>query len=37
MATTIVLNDMSTAPTAGCRTIPHGARTPAAKGIATTL
>ena len=36
-ATMIVLSDMSTAPTAGERTIPHGASTPAASGIATML
>ena len=37
IATMIVLSDMSTAPTAGERTIPHGARTPAASGMATML
>ena len=37
IATMIVLSDMSTAPTAGDNTIPHGASTPAASGIATTL
>jgi hypothetical protein len=37
MATMIVLSDISTAPTAGVRTRPHGASTPAASGIATML
>src|SRR5215831_342274 len=32
-----VLADISTAPTAGLRTMPHCASTPAAAGIATTL
>lgn len=36
-ATITVLADMSTAPTAGCRTIPHVDSTPAASGIAATL
>ena len=36
-ATMTVLSDMSTAPTAGESTIPHGARTPAASGMATLL
>jgi hypothetical protein len=36
-ATMTVLADMSTAPIAGCSTNPHGARTPAASGRATTL
>jgi len=31
-ATTIVLRDIKTAPTAGWRSIPHGASTPAARG-----
>ena len=37
IATTIVLSDISTAPTAGVSTMPHGASTPAARGIATML
>lgn len=36
-ATTTVLNDMRIAPTAGLSTIPHGASTPAASGIAAML
>ncbi len=36
-ATIIVLADISTAPTAGVNTTPHGASTPAASGIATML
>src|SRR6185503_15099886 len=36
-ATTIVLRDIKTAPTAGWRSIPHGASTPAARGMAATL
>ncbi len=36
-ATTIVLSDISTAPTAGCSTTPHGASAPAASGMATML
>ena len=36
-ATMIVLRDMNTAPTAGVSTMPHGASTPAASGIATML
>jgi len=37
MATMIVLSDMSTAPIAAGRTMPHGASTPAASGIAAML
>jgi len=37
MATMTVLIDMRTAPNAGGSTIPHGASTPAASGIATLL
>lgn len=37
MATTTVLADMSTAPTAGVRRIPQADSTPAASGIATML
>ena len=33
----IVLNDMSTAPIAGLRTMPFDASAPAASGIATIL
>src|ERR1700730_12430325 len=36
-ATTTVLNDMRIAPTAGFSTMPHGASTPAASGIAAML
>src|SRR6185369_10779115 len=36
-ATTIVLSDIRTAPSAGLNTTPLVARTPAARGIATTL
>jgi len=36
-ATTIVLSDISTAPTAAGSTMPQGARTPAASGIAKML
>lgn len=36
-ATMMVLKDISTAPTAGVRMMPHGASTPAASGIATML
>jgi hypothetical protein len=36
-ATTTVLKDMRIAPTAGLSTIPHGASTPAASGIAAML
>ncbi len=36
-ATTIVLSDISTAPTAGCSTTPQCASTPAASGMARTL
>ena len=36
-ATMMVLSDISTAPTAGDSTTPHGASTPAASGIATML
>ena len=36
-ATIVVLADIKTAPTAGCRTMPQGASTPAARGIATML
>ena len=36
-ATTIVLTDMSTAPNAAGSTMPQGARTPAARGIAKML
>lgn len=36
-ATMTVLADMRTAPTAGCRTMPHRESTPAASGIATML
>jgi len=36
-ATTTVLSDIRIAPTAGCNTIPHGASTPAASGMATML
>ncbi len=36
-ATTTVLKDMRIAPTAGFSTIPHGASTPAASGIAAML
>jgi len=36
-ATITVLADMSTAPTAGVRRMPHAASTPAASGIATML
>ena len=37
IATMMVLSDMSTAPIAAGNTIPHGASTPAASGIATML
>lgn len=37
MATMMVLADISAAPTAGLRTIPAPAATPAARGMATTL
>ncbi len=37
IATTTVLADISTAPTAGVRRTPHAASTPAARGIAKTL
>ena len=37
MATITVLADMSTAPIAAGNTIPHGASTPAASGMATML
>lgn len=37
IATTTVLADMSTAPTAGVSRMPHGASTPAASGIAKML
>jgi len=37
IATTTVLPDMRTAPIAGDRTTPHGARTPAASGMANML
>lgn len=37
IATTTVLSDISTAPTAGLNTIPAQAKTPAANGIATML
>lgn len=37
IATTTVLADISTAPTAGVRTMLQAASTPAAKGIATML
>ena len=37
IATMIVLSDISTAPTAGERTTPHGASTPAARGMAMML
>src|SRR5688500_16626712 len=37
IATMMVLNDMSTAPRAGCSRIPHPANTPAARGMATML
>ncbi len=37
MATITVLSDISTAPSAGLRSILKGYRTPAARGIATTL
>ena len=37
IATTIVLSDIKTAPTAGFKMIPIGARIPAAKGIVTIL
>ena len=36
-ATTTVLKDMKSAPTAGESRMPHGARAPAAKGRAITL
>lgn len=37
MATTTVEKLIRTAPTAGLSTMPHGARTPAARGIAMML
>src|SRR5207249_9392295 len=37
IATMTVLSDMSTAPIAAGSTMPHGANTPAASGIAKTL
>ena len=37
MATITVLSDISTAPNAGESTMPIGANTPPASGIATTL
>src|SRR5690625_1165553 len=37
IATTTVLSDMSTAPSAGCSRIPQAARTPPARGMATML
>ncbi len=37
IATTTVLADISTAPTAGVRKTPHAASTPAARGMATML
>ncbi len=37
IATTTVLADMSTAPSAGDRTIPYAASNPAASGMATML
>lgn len=36
-ATMTVLSDISTAPTAGWSTMPYGASTPAASGMATML
>lgn len=37
IATITVLSDMSTAPTAGESTKPHGSSTPAARGMAMML
>jgi 4-hydroxybenzoate polyprenyltransferase len=37
IATITVLADISTAPSAGLKTIPHEYKTPAASGIAITL